>query len=99
MNLPIQAAPVGRLSQFGPSRSRGIEPNFCVNVVVNGQGQVCVDIPVLGQKCIPLHTPLPSGTAASACVDICKTWGIPSGACITVTALGQQVAHECIGKC
>ena len=99
MNLPTQAAPIGRGGQVSRYRLRGIDPNVCVSVVVNNQGQVCVDLPIFGQKCIPLHTPLPPGTAASACIDACTKWGIPTGACVTVTALGHQVARECFGSC
>lgn len=94
MRLPVQTAGVM------PSTSRaGIRPSisFCASVSVQN-GQVCVNIPILGTKCIPIPLPLPSGTAAQACVSTCGSW-IPTGACITVTALGKQVAHECIGSC
>lgn len=100
MNIPNQAAPVMRNTSSASFSQAGItESDFCTAVVVNNNGQVCVNIPVLGQKCIPLSTPLPHGTAASACVHVCTKFGLPTGACITVTALGHQVAHQCIGKC
>jgi hypothetical protein len=70
----------------------------CVSIVVQN-GQVCIDLPVVGTKCLPVTLPIPSGTAASACISMCKKWGIPSGACVTVSALGQQIAQKCFGLC
>lgn len=94
MHLPVQ--PAGVSPSFA---SAGVRPSFsfCASVTVNNN-QVCVNIPVFGTHCLTLPISLPSGTAAQACVSSCGSW-IPTGACITVTALGHQIAHECIGSC
>lgn len=95
MRLPVQAGGVL------PSSSRnGVRPSisFCASVSVQN-GQVCVSIPILGDICIPIPISLPSGTAVQACVSTCDRFGIPLGACITVTALGQQVTRQCVGVC
>ena len=97
MNIPNQSAPVER--GFVVTRSSsGLSPSVCASVTVGG-GQVCLNVPVVGNVCLPIPTWVPSGTAAQACIDVCTTWGFPTGACVTVTALGQQVARECFGKC
>lgn len=96
MRLPVQSGGVL------PSSSRnGVRPSisFCASVSVQN-GKVCVSIPVLGEICIPIPLTLPSGTAAQACVSTCDILGgIPTGACITVTALGHQVTRQCVGAC
>jgi hypothetical protein len=70
----------------------------CVTLTVNN-GKVCLNVPVVGSVCIPVPSFIPSGTAVSACIDVCTKWYVPTGACVTVTALGQQVARECFGAC
>lgn len=92
MRLPVQSGDVL------PSSRSGVRPSFgfCVSVTVQN-GQVCVDIPIFGKHCISLPISLPSGTAAQACVSSCGFF--PTGACVTVTALGHQVARECVGSC
>ncbi len=102
MKIPNQRKPVLRtMSDWHfAARTNGISANdACVSVTINSSGQVCLSIPVIGNVCIPVSTPLPAGTAASACIGVCTKWGIPTGACVTVTALGQQIAHECFGAC
>src|SRR5690349_15734982 len=51
----------------------------CISVVSQGN-EVCLDLPLgLGQVCLPIN--LPDGEVAQACLDICTTFGIPTGVC------------------
>ena len=85
---------------FARSSQRGVG---CVALEVQN-GQVCLDLPLFFPDiCIPMPVSfIPDGTSVEACIDIC--FGgflgiVPKGVCVTVTALGQRVAHECIGSC
>jgi len=80
-----------------PQIASGVLPSFCVSGTVSN-GKACVNTPI-GDECVSIPSFVPSGTAFSACADLCKTFGIPTGVCITVKALGKQVARECFGKC
>jgi hypothetical protein len=76
-----------------------VSPNgACLSVAIRN-GRACLDIPIIGDICIPVPDFIPSGTVAKACVDVCTKWGIPCGAKVTVTALGQQIAREGFGCC
>lgn len=102
MRLPVYAtqASVSSKAIAGDIMAAGVMPSDeCVSVNVNGQGQICLSVPVVGNVCIPVNTPLPSGTAASACISVCTKWGVPSGACVSVSALGQKIAGQCFGWC
>lgn len=102
MRLPVYAdqQAASRFAAFAKAQAAGVgASDECVSVLINSQGQVCLSIPIIGNVCIPVSTPLPAGTAASACISLCTTWGIPTGACVSVSALGQQIARECFGKC
>jgi hypothetical protein len=100
MYLPVQAAPVNRTVAGMGSLPAGVFPSaVCLGVGVNNQGEVCVNLPVVGNVCIPIHTPFPPGTLAQACVNTCTHWGFPTGACATVTVANHQVAHYCVGWC
>ncbi|KIC41559.1 hypothetical protein RA27_09985 [Ruegeria sp. ANG-R] len=71
----------------------------CISVTVE-DGKICLTIPIVDKKiCFPIPPSIPNGTAAKACVKICTTLGFPTGACVTITALGIQVVHQCFGKC
>lgn len=71
----------------------------CISVTVEN-GQVCLSLPLgIGKVCIPIPLPIPSGTAAEACLDICTTWGIPTGVKVTVSALGHVIVTKTFGKC
>jgi hypothetical protein len=96
MRLPSQNAAV--MPSYSFDSFGGYAADVCASVIIRN-GQVCVDLPVVGTQCIPITLPIPSGTAASACIDVCKKWGIPTGACVTVTALGQQIVKKCFGLC
>jgi hypothetical protein len=74
------------------------EFNACISVTVNNN-QVCLDIPIYGKVCIPIPISLPSGTAAEACIDVCKKWGVPCGVKVTVSVLGRVVASKGFGCC
>lgn len=101
MNLPNQSMPVSR-NEFGPVANsfshKGIDPSACIGLSVNSQGKVCIGLPIIGTRCIPLRTPLPRGTAVRACITK-KTGflGIPTGVCVKITALGRTVANPCFG--
>lgn len=70
----------------------------CVSVTINN-GQVCLNVPIFGSVCIPIPLPIPSGTAAQACIDVCTKFGFPCGVKVTVSVLGQVVASKSFGCC
>lgn len=74
------------------------EFNACVSVTIQN-GQVCLNVPIFGSICIPIPLPFPNGTAAEACIDLCKRFGIPCGVKVTVSVLGQIVASKGFGCC
>ncbi len=97
MRLPVQSLPVDHTGHT-PAMG-GVTPSLkeCLTVTVQN-GQVCLDIPVVGKHCISLPVPLPEGTSAQACIETCGSF-IPTGACVTVSALGHQIVKECFGLC
>jgi hypothetical protein len=70
----------------------------CVSVTVEN-GQICLNLPIVGSKCLPVPNWCPNGTAAQACLSICYTWGIPTGVTATVSVAGNQVVSKSFGKC
>ncbi len=71
----------------------------CISVTVNN-GQICVNLPLgFGSICLPIPAVFPSGTAAQACLDICTTWGIPTGVKVTVSIAGHVVVSKSFGRC
>ncbi len=71
----------------------------CISVTVNN-GQVCVNLPLgFGSICLPIPSIFPSGTAAQACLDICTTWGIPTGVKVTISVAGHVVVSKSFGRC
>ena len=72
----------------------------CVEVVSRDQ-KVCVDLPLdLGSQCIELPVDIPDGTAAEACIDICRGgFGIPCGVEVYVKVGGLTVASASWGCC
>jgi len=70
----------------------------CVSVTVD-HGQACLHIPYAGDVCVSVPDSIPSGTVAEACVSVCKKFGVPVGAKVTVKVLGQQVACQSWGRC
>ena len=100
MRIANQISPVYQVDKmtYGKAHAAMSLSDVCVSASVNSSGEVCIDIPVVGHVCIPIPTPLPPGTSVSACIDVC-THIVPTGACVTVTALGHQVARQCFGWC
>jgi hypothetical protein len=71
----------------------------CISVTVNN-GQICVNLPLgFGSVCLPIPAIFPSGTAAQACLDICTTWGLPTGVKVTVSIAGHVVVSKSFGRC
>jgi hypothetical protein len=98
MRQPVQAQPVTRGSWSSSRKGIGVSPSdICVTATVE-DGQACINTPI-GKKCVGVPSWIPNGDAASVCAHICTHWRIPTGACITATVAGQQVAHQCFGKC
>ncbi|HXH16132.1 MAG TPA: hypothetical protein VNJ10_08370 [Sphingomonas sp.] len=71
----------------------------CVSVTVQN-GKVCLNLPFgFGSVCLPIPSIIPSGTAGQACLDICTTWGVPTGIKVTVTIAGKTVVQQTFGFC
>jgi hypothetical protein len=102
MQLPIQAQPVSRNSVRQSINDKAVTPSACADVTIEG-GQACLNLPVVGSKCIKVPDWVPNGTVASACTSTCYTnigFGvkIPTGACLTVKVAGEQVSRDCFGS-
>ncbi|MCB1310495.1 MAG: hypothetical protein KDK29_00770 [Sedimentitalea sp.] len=73
--------------------------DVCISVTVENS-KVCLSLPIINQKiCFPIPISIPDGTAAKACLKICTTFGFPTGVCVSISALGTQVIHQCFGNC
>ena len=71
----------------------------CVSVTVSG-GKVCLNLPLgIGNYCLPVPSWIPEGAELKACIDICTTWGIPTGVKITVSFNGTVVFTKSFLKC
>lgn len=71
----------------------------CISVTVE-DGKVCLNLPLgIGKICLPIPSVFPNGTAAEACINICTTWGIPTGVSVTISILGKVVVSKSFGKC
>jgi len=69
----------------------------CISISTTNN-QVCLNLPLgLGSVCIPIPFNIPDGTVVQACIDICTIWGIPTGACLRISAEGQQIVSQCFG--
>ena len=70
----------------------------CIEVEVE-DGKVCLNLPVVDkQVCLPIPPFIPNGTVAKVCLKVCFIF-IPTGVCVTVTALGKTIVHQCFGAC
>jgi hypothetical protein len=70
----------------------------CITLTISN-GQVCVNLPLgIGKACLPVPVSY-NGQVASVCLDICTTWGVPSGVKVTVTVAGIQIVQKSFGKC
>ena len=71
----------------------------CISVTVQG-GKVCLNLPLgIGSICLPIPSIFPNGTAAQACLNICTTWGIPTGIKVTISVAGVVVVQKSFLKC
>jgi hypothetical protein len=67
----------------------------CISVVVRNR-KVCLSLPLgFGSVCLPIPLNIPDGTAASACLSIRTVWGFPTGVCVSVSALGNEIVRKC----
>jgi hypothetical protein len=70
----------------------------CITVSVNN-GKICLNLPIVGQYCLPVPSWIPSGAQLQACVSICTTFGIPTGVKLTVSFNGQIIFTKTFLKC
>ncbi len=70
----------------------------CISVTIENH-KICLNLPVVGKKCITIPINLPNGTAAQACLSICTHWRIPTGVKVTVSVAGHVVVTKTFGKC
>ena len=71
----------------------------CIKVTVE-ENKICLSLPLgIGKVCLPIPISIPNGTAAEACLDICTTWGIPTGIKVSVSALGHVIVEKSFGRC
>jgi hypothetical protein len=97
MNLPIQSKPVNRQSTASAAAlNDAVNPSVCVGGSVNGR-KICVNLPVIGTKCINSPISLPVGASVRACT--CSHWGVPTGANVKVTAAGRTILSQNVGWC
>jgi hypothetical protein len=70
----------------------------CITLTI-ANGRVCVNLPLgIGSVCVPVPISY-NGQVASACIDICTTWGIPTGVKLTVSVAGVVIVQKTFGKC
>ena len=70
----------------------------CISVTISN-GQACLNLPLgIGSVCLPVPISY-DGQVASACIDICTTFGIPTGVEVTVSIAGVQIVRKTFGKC
>ena len=69
----------------------------CISVRVENH-QVCLKVPVIGEVCIPVPSFIPDLTVGSACLELCTTFGIPTGVKVTLEILSFKVSKS-FGKC
>lgn len=71
----------------------------CVSVTVKN-GKVCVNLPLgIGSYCLPVPSWVPEGADLKACIDICTTWGIPTGVKLTVSFNDTVLFTKTFLKC
>lgn len=70
----------------------------CISVSVNN-GQICLDLPIVGQYCLPVPSWIPNDAELQACISICTTFGIPTGVKLTVSFNGQVIFTKTFLKC
>ncbi len=71
----------------------------CISVTVK-DGKVCLNLPLgIGSYCLPVPSWVPEGAEVRACIDICTTWGIPTGVKITVSFNDTVIFTKSFLKC
>ncbi len=101
MRVPKQTRSVERSYIYNAQvGSIGLMQSACVSLRTSG-GRVCISLPIVGSKCLSLPFPVPNGTLASGCFSVCRKgpFGIPSGACVTISIAGRQIIRKCFGFC
>jgi hypothetical protein len=89
-----QASPSGLTHDDGHLSTRA----ECITLTI-ANGQACINLPLgIGHVCLPVPISY-NGQVASACLDICTTWGVPTGVKVTVTVAGIQIVQKSFGKC
>lgn len=92
----LMAAPPGEAMWTASPMKLG---DTCISVKVEN-GNVCLNLPIVNKKiCFPIPPVIPNGTVAQACLKICTVLGIPSGVCVTISALGKTIVQQCFGVC
>ncbi len=67
----------------------------CITVSIRNR-KVCLSLPLgLGSVCLPIPINIGDGTSAQACLSIRTTWGFPTGVCVYVSALGNEIVRKC----
>ncbi len=104
MRIPKQSKPVERTYSYKAQlNSTGLSQSATCVSIRTANNRVCLRLPVVGNVCLPIPIPVPSGTLARGCVSVCtKRIGfikIPTGACLSVSVAGRQVARKCFGLC
>ena len=71
----------------------------CISVTVKDH-KVCIELPLGFRKyCLPVPNWIPNGSELRACIDICTTWGVPTGLKLKVSFDGSVIFTKTFGKC
>ncbi|WP_137863419.1 MULTISPECIES: hypothetical protein [unclassified Sphingomonas] len=70
----------------------------CISVK-SQNGKVCLNLPLVGNYCLPVPSWIPSGAELQACISLCTTWGIPTGVKLTVSFNGSVIFTKKFLKC
>ncbi len=98
MRIPKQSKPVQRSYSYKTQLNvAGVSQSATCIGIRTANNRVCLRLPVVGNVCLRLPIPVPSGTLAQGCISVCKTWGVPTGACLSVRVAGRQIARKCFG--
>jgi len=70
MALPVQTQPVERSTHRPAAPARGVQPQSvaCVTGSVEN-GSICVNLPMVGKKCVAVGTHVADGASASVCLE------------------------------
>lgn len=94
---PHQETDLRAVTEISPAARPLSFSAACISITTTNN-QVCLNLPLgLGSVCIPIPFNIPDGTVVQACIDICTFFGIPTGACLRISAEGQQIVSQCFG--